>query len=609
MDRAPLATVRFAPQLAFAAAFTGLCVCLCSATPSADSAKGKKDDSINPSSLSAAPEPKVPARLVFADPYPSPAQKPDRDLLLSESSELRAQAMEWFVFGSALEERGQADVALEFFKKSLSRDPGNVSLALRIASFFTQSQQHPEALRILKDAAQAAPSDPAPLVEIARIYLSGLRQPDNALSYAEKAYRLAPEHFPALAIFTEVCSTAKLSQRLEDLLKRTEALKSPDASFWLSAGDLFRNAFSLRSNSLNRATLERINALFRKAMDLAPLDVRCLERTADHHTLTRQFPEACLFYERAQNLFREQNQKVSSPQISLKWARALLLNERPDNALETLEELIQEQPQQATAREMAGELYLQQGQFISALGHLRLALEIDPSELNDHLRVIQLQLRLRRPTDAIVTARQAQKYFPNAANLTMLLAMALSESKQAMEAVKAFELTERQYHESDREALNAAFYMTFGAAAERAGLLEKAASILKKSIDLDPENAAEAMNYLGYMWIDRNEHLDEAGRLVQKALQLRPNHPAYLDSLAWWHFRKGQFSEAEKSVRRALESIRREDSSEVYDHMGDILEKLERPAEAIAAWEAALEMDPSMPGPKAKLERLRPTKP
>jgi tetratricopeptide (TPR) repeat protein len=48
--------------------------------------------------------------------------------------------------------------------------------------------------------------------------------------------------------------------------------------------------------------------------------------------------------------------------------------------------------------------------------------------------------------------------------------------------------------------VNAKFYFNYGATAEQAGLYEKAADLLRKSIALDPVNSAEACNYLGYMW-------------------------------------------------------------------------------------------------------------
>jgi len=50
---------------------------------------------------------------------------------------------------------------------------------------------------------------------------------------------------------------------------------------------------------------------------------------------------------------------------------------------------------------------------------------------------------------------------------------------------------------------------------------------------MDPDNAG-ALNYLGYMLADRNVRLDEAQKLVSKAVELEPQNGAYLDSLGWF---------------------------------------------------------------------------
>ena len=53
--------------------------------------------------------------------------------------------------------------------------------------------------------------------------------------------------------------------------------------------------------------------------------------------------------------------------------------------------------------------------------------------------------------------------------------------------------------------LNARFYFDYGAAAEQAGLYDKAADLFRKSISLDPANAAEAYNYVG-VHVGRSQH-------------------------------------------------------------------------------------------------------
>ena len=155
--------------------------------------------------------------------------------------------------------------------------------------------------------------------------------------------------------------------------------------------------------------------------------------------------------------------------------------------------------------------------------------------------------------------------------------------------------------------MDASFYLTYGAAAERAGRLERAAELLQKSVALDPANAAEALNYMGFMWVDRETNLEEAGVLIRRALGLKPNHPAYLDSLGWWYFRKGDLASAARELRRALEKIRREDAPEVYDHLGAVLFQAGDVGGALSAWESALELEPTLEPVREKLKRAKPS--
>lgn len=556
-----------------------------------------------PAPSSTAPGSSNPARFIFADPFPSPASVPAQDLLIQQKAEIQAEALTFYTLAAIKEESGETEEASALYQKALSLDPGNAALAVRLSTELIAKGQVAEALRLLKDANAASPKNVGALVQIARTYLGVLKRPDSALTYAEKAYKLAPEDIPVLAVYLETCAAGSLNQRVEDALKKSLQSTQQDVDFWIQAGTLFRNALITRG-AVSKVLLGKINDFFKTALNLAPIEPSVLEAASDHYTLTKQFPEAASFYQRALVEHRQRKGSLSAG-LCLKLARVLLMSEQVPEAMGVLEELVSEQPTVAPARELLGELHLQQGHIITALTHFKIALDAEPDRVEDHIRVTQLQLRLKRAPEAAATAQHARTLFPDIPQLTMLTAVALAEAKQHQEALHCFALAERQFLNSRSASLDAGFYFTYGAAAERAGLPEQASRLLLRSIELDPENSAEALNYLGYMWVDRNQNLEEAGAYIQKALALRPNHPAYLDSLGWWHFKKGQYEDALREIRKALDKIKREDASEVYDHLGDILEKLSKPEEAIAAWKVAVELDPAMPEVQKKIRQLQ----
>lgn len=93
---------------------------------------------------------------------------------------------------------------------------------------------------------------------------------------------------------------------------------------------------------------------------------------------------------------------------------------------------------------------------------------------------------------------------------------------------------------------------------------------LRKTISQDPEND-EALNYLGYTLVERNEKLDEAEQLIKEAVRLKPENGAYLDSLGWLYFKKGNFPFARYYL---LKAIRLEPDPEIYQHLSELYRRL-----------------------------------
>jgi tetratricopeptide (TPR) repeat protein len=127
-----------------------------------------------------------------------------------------------------------------------------------------------------------------------------------------------------------------------------------------------------------------------------------------------------------------------------------------------------------------------------------------------------------------------------------------------------------------------------GAVFERGQRFTEAEGAFRRALERDPEDAA-TLNYLGYMLAERGERLDESVDLIQRALELDPHNGSYLDSLGWAYLKQNRLELAEPPLRQAGEQLRR--NSVVQDHLGDLLFRLERYAEATSAWERALAGD------------------
>jgi tetratricopeptide (TPR) repeat protein len=122
-----------------------------------------------------------------------------------------------------------------------------------------------------------------------------------------------------------------------------------------------------------------------------------------------------------------------------------------------------------------------------------------------------------------------------------------------------------QAREGIPDSLQVLFWL--GAAYERTGQLPEAEGEFRRLLTLDPE-FAPALNYLGYMWTEQGQNLNEALEMVNRAVELEPDNGAYIDSLGWAYFQLGRYNEARDHLERAAELI--PDDAVIVEHLGDL---------------------------------------
>jgi Flp pilus assembly protein TadD len=124
-----------------------------------------------------------------------------------------------------------------------------------------------------------------------------------------------------------------------------------------------------------------------------------------------------------------------------------------------------------------------------------------------------------------------------------------------------------------------------GAALARAGRPAEAVVEMRALLALDPENA-EALNFVGYHWVEQGVRLDEAEALLRRAMAAAPRRGHIVDSLGWLMLRRGQVGRAVELLERAAQLTGPDPA--VLDHLGDAYRAAGRPADAAATWRRAL---------------------
>jgi len=96
------------------------------------------------------------------------------------------------------------------------------------------------------------------------------------------------------------------------------------------------------------------------------------------------------------------------------------------------------------------------------------------------------------------------------------------------------------------------------------------------------------MNMIAWLLCEHNKDIVKAEKLINKALQLAPHNPYYIDTLGWIYFKQQKCNESLLQLKKASELA--PEDAEIIDHLGDVYQALGKTKEAKAQWQKALEL-------------------
>jgi tetratricopeptide (TPR) repeat protein len=198
-----------------------------------------------------------------------------------------------------------------------------------------------------------------------------------------------------------------------------------------------------------------------------------------------------------------------------------------------------------------------------------------------HLRealLVDLLLTAGRQEEA---EAQAESLLATGSESSLAVAAAFQEHGQY---ARALPLLEKAVEKSPK-SLEAGFRLA--SCLERLGRRDEAVARFRRLIE-HASRFTPALNYLGYLWIERGENLGEAMRLVREAVRIEPDNGAYVDSLGWGEYQQGRYPQAVELLERAARLL--PDDATVLEHLGDARAADGDLPGATAAYRRALEL-------------------
>ncbi len=228
-----------------------------------------------------------------------------------------------------------------------------------------------------------------------------------------------------------------------------------------------------------------------------------------------------------------------------------------------------------------------------------------PYSWSAQLRVAANLQTLDRGDEAIAMLRKMAAAEPKRAAADMQLGDLLREKKRFVEAAAAYDEAIKRLKAAGTPERWSLYYSR-GIALERAGQWQRAEADLQHALELEPDQPL-VLNYLGYSWIDRGEKLRRGLKMIEKAVELRPEDGYIVDSLGWAHYKLGNYSAAVQYLEKALELVPEDPT--INDHLGDAYWQAGRSTEARYQWRRALQFGPDKGDIKpieAKLDGAKP---
>ena len=509
-------------------------------------------------------------------------------------------------------DRARIDDALKHLQVAYKLNPDDLMSGIAVSQILMSTDRMAEAERVLATMVERAPDQRALNYNYAQV-LTKLGRGNESRPYLERTLAADPTYSPAIMQLLEIYQqenewrkAAEVLQPLIDDDPLNGDLQRQQAFFYLRAGDA-------------RKARDRFKAL----SQADPKDTRVRYFLAESLNDLEEYAEAEKLYRQLLTDTPDDAELLSSFGLSLvgqkKW----------DEAAATFNKLLGRgdvsEPLAALARTQLAHIDLERGNYDAAIETAKSIFifrdKPNTQAINIALEALKKQNKGAAESLALLqplVAKFDSDPFVNARYVEALVRAGQKEKAQQHAALQAKLGT--------RNAITTAeAYVVAGDPPSAVALMKSAAAAKPDEVDLQfelgslqersgdrasaektflavlekNENHAPTLNYLGYMWAEDGQHLEQAHEMLTRAVGQEPDNGAYVDSLGWVYFRLGKLDLAEKYLTDATRLLPRD--ATVHEHLGDVFAKRGNRERALQLYKIALDL-----GPEAKeVDKLR----
>lgn len=527
---------------------------------------------------------------------------------------MRTQADYYFSMGEAQSLDGNHQKAVESFKLVLVYDADSAQVNLRLAAEYVKMGMVTEALDYAEKSVRLKPQ----FID-GRLLLGGLfstlKVYGKAIAQYEEVLKLEPDNTEAPMYIGAVYAEQK---QFDKAIKYFEKLgKNPDYATphlaWYYVG-------RIRTEQVGKNNLKLAEVAYKKALELKPDHVETVLALGQLLTRMDQEDKTIVLYK---NFQREHG---PAPRLAEILAQSYLEQEKYNEAYEQFEILERYSDDGLNAKVKMALVLIEQKKYPLAIEKLSEVLKQVPDSDKIRFYLAAIYEEIKKPLEAIENFAKIpneSQYFGEAIVHATYLMKQNNQSSEALAlvtkalekradipqfyAVQASLFDEKGDYKKAAQILekgsqkfpeNVQIRFFLGTISDRLGEKEKVVSHMNKVIEMDP-NHVQGLNYLAFTYAESNKNLDEAEKLVRRALIIEPNDGYVMDTLGWILYKKGKFQDSVRVLEAAYKNQPNE--SVIAEHLGDAYNKNQLSEKARKMYQRAAESETD----ESKINQIR----
>lgn len=534
-------------------------------------------------------------------------QKSKNVVKLSEDETLEynyafTEATKQFVFGNLKQ-------ALVLYQKCIEVNPESAASYYQLSVIFTNIGETKRAIRYAKKATAINEEEIWYKLNLANLYKAE-GHIDSATMVFENVvtrnkgnleywftlanlYAENGEFKKALEMLNEIESTYGVSEQTSitkhkiyaQLGKKEMAVKTIKGLINLEPGNVMYHGILAEYYS-EVGEDEKAEKIYSKILELDGNNAYVYLSTGEHFSKKGEYYKAFEYYKKGlKSDYIDVDEKVKTL-IGIITNERLLKN-RNEEISELINTMVEKNPDNVRVLTLRADFYVRSDEMELAEKDLEKVIDSEKKNFVIWEQLLYIKNTLGKYNTLLEYAEGASKHFPDKPSVFLFKGLAEMQLNNNEDAVETFRTGLAK--SGDNKRLKIQFYTFLGDSYRNLNENAKSDKAFEKVLEMDPDNLIVLNNYSYYLSL-RKERLEQAKEYSKRTVKEEPENPTYLDTYAWILYNMNMYEEALKYIKKAYDNGGNE-TAEILEHYGDILNALGRTEEAITFWRAAAKLD------------------